>query len=234
MMTAAIVVGVDGSAVGLRAVDLAVREARLRDRPIRVVCANTWASHPAWVDVVPTGPLAERLNIEPQRAVQEALDHVTHAACPVLVTRGITEPSGDVLVGVDGSPHNEPAVDFAFEEAALRGAELVALHAWTGPVTAGPGDMLPLVFDPAVVAADETRVLAEALAGWRTKYPDVVVHRRVVRSRPGPALVEASGRAQLIVLGAHGHQPAAGFLVGSVTHLLLHQTRCPIAVIRPG
>src|SRR6266545_4109674 len=103
MMTAAIVVGVDGSAVGLRAVDLAVREARLRDRPIRVVCANTWASHPAWVDVVPTGPLAERLNIEPQRAVQEALDHV--AAHSQVRATGEVLPGHPTTVLIEESRH---------------------------------------------------------------------------------------------------------------------------------
>ena len=48
MMTAPIVVGIDGSPAGLRAVDLAVREAGLRNRPVRLVYANTWTSHPAW------------------------------------------------------------------------------------------------------------------------------------------------------------------------------------------
>ena len=124
------------------------------------------------------------------------------------------------------------AVGFAFEEAALRGAELLALHAWTGPVSTGPGDMLPLVYDPADVAADETRVLAEALAGWQTKYPDVTVHRRPVRAHAATALVEATGSAQLLVVGTHGHRAVPGWLVGSVTHALLHKARCPIVVVR--
>src|SRR2546423_1277015 len=61
---------------GLCAVDLAVREAQLRHRPIRVVYANTWASHPAWVDVAPSGLFAERLAAEPRDAIDVALARI--------------------------------------------------------------------------------------------------------------------------------------------------------------
>jgi hypothetical protein len=57
------------------------------------------------------------------------------------------------------------AVEYAFEEAALRGAAITAVHAWTDPVPSEPGDMLELVYDLAEVEADETRLPAEALAG---------------------------------------------------------------------
>jgi nucleotide-binding universal stress UspA family protein len=277
MTTDPIVVGVDGSPAGMHAVDLAVHEARLRNRPLRVVYADSWASRPGWVDVpapaadprrvldetlarvtVPAtgailvGTPAAVLVHESQRAALLVVGHgrrvdlhlpglgsvarqvAAHAACPVLVTRGEPDGTGDVLVGVDGSPGNDTTVGFAFEEAALRGTGLLALHAWTGPVSTGPGDMLPLVYDPALVAAEEQRVLAEALAGWQAKYPDVAVHRRLVRGHAGRALVEASRDARLVVVGRHGHRAVSGWLVGSVTHALLHQACCAIAVIRQG
>ena len=91
--------------------------------------------------------------------------------------------------------------------------------------------MLPLVYDPDEVAAQEARVLAETLAGWQTKYPDMAVHRRVIRGRAGPVLVEASARSRLVVVGAHGHRAGAGWLLGSTTHLVVHQARCPVAVV---
>lgn len=163
-----------------------------------------------------------------------ARELATHAACPVLVARGEPDHARDVLVGVDGSPAGDPAVSFGFEEAALRGTGLVALHAWTGPVSTDPGDMLPLVYDPAVVAAGEARILAEALVGWQAKYPDVSVHQRLVRRPAGRALVQASQAAGLAVVGRHGHRAWPDWLVGSVTHALLHQAHCPVAVVGPG
>ena len=73
MMTAPIVVGIDGSPAGLRAVDLAVREAGLRNRPVRLVYANTWTSHPAWADVASPDEVA-------RRAVREALQRAGNSA----------------------------------------------------------------------------------------------------------------------------------------------------------
>jgi nucleotide-binding universal stress UspA family protein len=161
--------------------------------------------------------------------------HLTgHVACPVLVARGRSGPRRPVLLGVDGSPANDPAVGFAFEEAALWRVPLVALHAWTHPVPAGPGDMLPLVYDTAEVAAEETRLTAEALAGWQEKYPDVVVRREV---RHGPArtmLIDASRDAQLVVVGTRGRGGFPGLLLGSVSHAVLHHAACPVAMVPHG
>ncbi len=61
---------------------------------------------------------------------------VTHAHAPVAVVRDlphteINDVAGPVVVGVDGSADSEPAISAAFEEAALRQVELVAVHAWS-------------------------------------------------------------------------------------------------------
>ena len=164
--------------------------------------------------------------------------HLTaHAACPILVARGRGGPRRPILVGVDGSPANDAAVGFAFEEAALWRVPLVALHAWTRPVPAGPGDMLPLVYDQAEVAAEETRLTAEALAGWREKYPDVVVRREVRHGPTRVTLIDATRDAQLVVVGTRGHGGFLGLLLGSVSQAVLHHAACPVAVVphaRPG
>jgi nucleotide-binding universal stress UspA family protein len=113
-----------------------------------------------------------------------AVQLAAHASCPVLVVRGDSDPAAPVLLGADGSPDSEAAVGFAFEEAALRGVPLAALHAWSHPVSEWPGDMLSPVYDVDETEAEESLVLAEALAGWREKYPDVVVRRRTVHRGP--------------------------------------------------
>lgn len=154
-----------------------------------------------------------------------------HAACPVLVARGTGDPSLPVLLGVDGSPANDPAVGFAFEEAALRGVPLTALHAWAHPVSAGSGDMLPVVYDVNEVEAGETRLLAEALAGWREKYPDVLVHHALEHGGSRRALIDASDGAQLIVVGTRGRGGFGGLVLGSVSQAVLHHAACPVAVV---
>ncbi|MEU5943656.1 universal stress protein [Micromonospora sp. NPDC047548] len=154
------------------------------------------------------------------------------ADCAVLVVKGEARADGPVLVGVDGSALSTEALGFAFEEAALRDTGLVAVHAWLTPTPVGPGDMLPLVYDVDALAAEEERVLAESLAGWSQRYPQVPVRRRVAHGAPARVLVEESAAAQLTVVGAHGRGALTGLLLGSVSHAVLHHSHGPLAIVR--
>lgn len=161
-----------------------------------------------------------------------AMQVVTHASVPTVVVRR-PEPAlrREIAVGVDGSAPGEVALAFAFEEAALRGARLRALHAWTSPRSAGPGDMLPLVYDAEIVEGDQRNRLEEILATWRNKYPDVETVAEVAHGRPVRVLAGASARADLLVVGTRGRGGFAGLLLGSVSHGLLHQAHAPLAVV---
>lgn len=157
-----------------------------------------------------------------------------HAECPVLIARGADRPGGPVVVGVDGSRLSDLAVGFAVEEAAWRGADLVALHARQRPDT-GLGDTV----EAPDTADDETRgeqerVLIEGTAGWRERYPDVRIIHRTVSGRPAAALIEESTRAGLVVVGSRGRGGFAGLVTGSVSHAMLHHAACPVAVVRRG
>ena len=153
-------------------------------------------------------------------------------ACPVVIVRGETRNTdGPVVVGTDGSPVSEAALGFAFDAAAVRGAELVALHAWSP--TAVDKALEPMM-DWDAVADEEDAVLAERLSGWGQKYPQITVRRSVVRDGAARALVDASRGAQLVVVGSRGRGNAAGLLLGSVSHGVLHAAHCPVAIVRPG
>ena len=152
------------------------------------------------------------------------------ADCPVLVVKGEARADGPVVVGVDGSTLSAEALGFAYEAASLRGTNLVAVHGWTIPVP--PSDLLPLGYDVQALAAEEERVLAQALAGWSEQYPDVHVRRRVAYGAPARLLVEESAGAQLTVVGARGRGALAGVLLGSVSHAVLHHSQSPVVVIR--
>lgn len=160
-----------------------------------------------------------------------AVHVAAHTACPILISRGTTNPELPILVAVDGSPANEAAVGFAFAEANARGVSLVALHVWAHPMSSGPGDMQSLVYDEAVVQEEETRVLAEALAGWHDQYPDVPVQRRTVHGRIRRTIIDAAREAQLVVVGARGHGGFTGLLLGSVSQAVLHHSPCPTAIV---
>jgi nucleotide-binding universal stress UspA family protein len=161
-----------------------------------------------------------------------AVQAAAHAACPVLIVRGEEHPAGPVVVGADGSEVSALAVGYAVEQAARRGTDLVAVHAWNEPVSAGPGDMLPLVYDPSALRAEAERVLSESLAGWGQRYPDVVIRSELVHGSAVRELVDRSGSAQLLVVGARGRGGFAGLLLGSVSQSLIYHAACPVAVVR--
>ncbi|UQU61781.1 universal stress protein [Couchioplanes caeruleus] len=161
-----------------------------------------------------------------------ALQVASHAACPVLVVRGEPRRTGPVVVGIDGSPHSAPALAAALQEASLRGAALVALHAWNGNDWTELNGRLPMTYEFWSGDAQEERVLAEALAGAGERYPDVPVRRQVVRGDPGSLLSEWSRCAQLVVVGDHRHGAVPGLVLGSVSRHLMFHAECPTAVVR--
>jgi nucleotide-binding universal stress UspA family protein len=155
-----------------------------------------------------------------------------HGHCPVVVVRGTAVPGGPIVVGVDGSPTSEAAVAFAFEEASLRGAALTAVMTSQDFTVDSAYNVSRLAIDWAQVEEDERRLLAQRLAGWQEKYPDVEVSRVVLRDRPARALMRYGAEAQLLVVGSHGHGGFVGMLLGSTSQALVHHAPCPLAIVR--
>lgn len=159
---------------------------------------------------------------------------VTHAHSPVAVVRGlphvdVNDISGPVVVGVDGSKHSEHAVAMAFEEAAMRGAELVAVHVWSDVDLHAP---FPSDFEWSQVQERERATLAESLAGYSGEFPDVPVRTVVVMDEPVRSLRDQAEHAQLLVVGCRGRGGFTGLLLGSTSRALLHHVTCPMLVVR--
>jgi nucleotide-binding universal stress UspA family protein len=155
------------------------------------------------------------------------------AVCPVAVVRGEPVPDGPIVVGVDGTPVSEAALAFSFEEASLRGAPLEAVHAWSDypvPEAFGYGGF---AIDLDEVKAQEAEVLAERMAGWGSKYPDVQQRRVVARDGSARALLERADQAQLVIVGTRGLGGISRMLLGSTSHALLHHSPCPVIVVPP-
>lgn len=150
---------------------------------------------------------------------------------PVVVVREAAGPAGPVVVGVADSDSSDGALAWAFEEASMRHAELVAVHVWNN---IPPGYVYAYTAWSAVDSTTEERrqeqILAERLSGWQEKHPDVPVRRVLAIGHPADVLLRASEGAQLIVTGSRGRGDVAGFFLGSTSHALIHKAACPVLV----
>ncbi len=155
----------------------------------------------------------------------------THAITPVVVVRGRDNPSsGPVVVGVDGSPAADAALGLAFEAAALRGCELVAIRVHPTPATAFALGVPPVPYDAEAASAEERVELEECVARWRDKYPRLAVETRTADGSPAQVFVDASRTAQLLVVGSRTHSSLGAIVLGSLGVALLHHADCPVMV----
>jgi nucleotide-binding universal stress UspA family protein len=147
----------------------------------------------------------------------------TNAPCPVVVVRDQTPaPHRQIGVGIRDADTSADTLAFAFEEAALRKANLTAIYAWHSRFTTHG------IPDFAESAAEQLTAL---LASWRDKYPGVEVSQHVVQGHPGRVLAGLSAQSDLIVVGRHDPNAPGPQGAGTVTHALLNHAHGPVATV---
>jgi nucleotide-binding universal stress UspA family protein len=137
------------------------------------------------------------------------------------------DPSARIVVGVDGSPGGDKALRWAVAEAERRGAMLhIVVAAWYTPLWSITAPI------PAVELTESaTPILSRAVDEARAQWPDVLIRQDIVVEPPARALIEASEKASLLVVGSRGHGGFAGLLLGSVSqHCIVHAS-CPVVVV---
>jgi nucleotide-binding universal stress UspA family protein len=147
--------------------------------------------------------------------------------------------AGTIVVGVDGSDASREALRWAAEEARLRSAQLVAIHAWSFVPVAPLGDAgvlaMPAGDLPGQLEAESeaaTATLEEALAEAAGEGSGVEVDRRVVEGDPGEVLAAEAAKADLVVVGSHGRTGLKAALLGSVSRHVVDHATCPVVVVK--
>lgn len=155
----------------------------------------------------------------------------THAPCPVVVVReDLTAVQREVAVGIRNPEDAQETLDFAFEEAALRGAELLVVHAWNWfPLgLRAKGDP---AYDSELFSAAASGQLEDMLSAWQDKYPTVKIFPEVTHAHPARVLASLSARADLTVIGK---RTVPGLAVGSIRNVVLSHAHGPVAVVPGG
>lgn len=150
-----------------------------------------------------------------------------HAHGRIVVVRGHwrrvpTHAPPLIAVGTEGSAASEPAVEFAFEEAAYHDTALLAVCA----LADSPGNL---------GAARQVEESFERLIDrYEKAHPEVVVGRHVTQGCARTALLGAAPGAQLLVAGARGRGGIEGMMLGSVSTALLQHAPCPVGIVHSG
>ncbi len=137
-----------------------------------------------------------------------------------------------IIVGIDTSNDSRRALDLALEEGALRGSDVVLVHAYPTP---------EIVALPAVVTLpsdDELKAAANQLITDMLRdvtIPDGVnVTTVIAAGGAARVLCDESKDADLLVVGARGLGGFRGLLLGSVTHQVVAHAHCPVLISVPG
>jgi nucleotide-binding universal stress UspA family protein len=145
-----------------------------------------------------------------------------------------------IVVGIDESEPSREALRWAVEEGRLRHADVVALHAWLPPALPAALDLAPapvapppnlpeVVAEAKAAAEDLVHGIVEEVVGEDT---GVDVRTQTVEGPPATTLIEASGDAELLVVGSRGRGGFTGLLLGSTSLQCVTHARCPVVVHR--
>src|SRR3954447_23294824 len=137
--------------------------------------------------------------------------------CPVVMVRGsFTGRIRRILLGVDGSSAAQAAIEWACDEAAVHGAEVLVVHVSEPQSPAETGD---LIVDAAL---DECRQRIGAAAVDLS-----------VEGSPRSLLPALTRDRDLVVVGSRGRSGFKTALFGSVAVGLADHAYCPVVITHP-
>lgn len=155
---------------------------------------------------------------------------VLHAPCASLLVRNDPGKLQSVLLAVEG------------QEDARRLCAWLQRHRFIQPISLALLSVVPTLHagDEALGARSEKwtgeieqyaeQLVEETAASLRDLFPAVTP--RVGRGDPARCIAQAARQADLVILGSHGWKGIEHFLLGSVSHAVLHQVTCPVLIVR--
>jgi nucleotide-binding universal stress UspA family protein len=135
-----------------------------------------------------------------------------------------------IVLGLDGSESSDRALEHATTLAKEQGSAIKVVHVIE--IVAGRGGGLLHLNEGELKAkiAQQTSDLVDAGIDAECEFHSAMA------GGPAHVIADVAARtnADLIITGTRGHTAAAGILLGSVAHRLLHLAHCPFLVIPSG
>ncbi|MGA8246125.1 MAG: universal stress protein [Nocardioides sp.] len=139
------------------------------------------------------------------------------------------EQVGVIVVGVDGSPGSEAALDFALAEGRNRGLAVEVVTAWMlDPAFRPLGRQTDLESGRAVYQKRQGRLVAQALARLPER-PEVA--QLVVHDYAGRVLVARAEGGAMLVVGGGTQSAHSRKTLGSVAEYCIRHSSVPVVVV---
>jgi nucleotide-binding universal stress UspA family protein len=150
---------------------------------------------------------------------------------PVVVVHGTERRDAAIariLVGVDGSPGSDAALEWAVEEAFRCSAELTLVHGWTYPYVG----LRTGISEPRnEMRLDAMRTLEASAKLAKDLAPSLRCHPIVCEQGPAAAILASAREADLVVVGSRGLGGFASLVMGSVSRTVLQHSPVPVVVV---
>ena len=155
-----------------------------------------------------------------------------HAPCSAMVIKEPVPRLKKILLPIEGKDDISIALQFLELKPFREAVEIDVIAVWpqpqlAWPVTVGQSKLLEL--RAIEEAQDRMKSVTDKLT--RMNYS---AEAKVGMGDPAFAILEQAkaSQADLILMGTHGRGGLARFLIGSVSHSVLHQADCPVLIVR--
>lgn len=135
-----------------------------------------------------------------------------------------------LMVGFDGSPEAEVALDAACGLAARVGGALTVVTA-VGPPGYGWGEALRVLSEGDLRTREQVEKRAILDRGLERISEGVSVEGRLVNGEVADVLAAASTDADLLLVGSRSYGPVRRTLLGSTSVQVMHRAECPVTVL---
>jgi nucleotide-binding universal stress UspA family protein len=167
-------------------------------------------------------------------SVAASVVHRSHVPVVVVPAKSVTDAGPTmrkIVVGLDGSPASLDALEWAYAEAIVSGADLTAVHGWIypypGPRTSVSEPRTQMQLD----AMEELKSSLESL-GPRLVAGLIHVHPKLIEHSPAESLLDEAKDADLLVVGSRGRGALRSSLLGSVSRTVAQHAACPVVIVR--